>query len=69
MVLGCVTQVGEQGTDIARMATLMAKWPHSVPGMTVSRFCTSGLDAVSQASARVMAGVGASGGSDGTFWL
>ena len=57
VVLGCVTQVGEQGTDIARMATLMAKWPHAVPGMTVSRFCTSGLDAVSQASARVMAGM------------
>jgi acetyl-CoA C-acetyltransferase len=57
VVLGCVTQVGEQGTDIARMATLMAGWPDSVPGMTVSRFCTSGLDAVSQASARVMAGM------------
>ncbi|MGB0591202.1 MAG: acetyl-CoA C-acetyltransferase [Myxococcota bacterium] len=57
VVLGCVTQVGEQGTDIARMATLMAGWPDAVPGMTVSRFCTSGLDAVSQASARVMSGM------------
>lgn len=57
VVLGCVTQVGEQGTDVARMAVLMAGWPHTVPGATVSRFCTSGLDAVSQAAARVMAGM------------
>lgn len=55
LIVGCVTQVGEQGTDIARMAVLMAEWPESVPGMTVSRFCTSGLDAISQAAARVMA--------------
>ena len=52
VVLGCVTQVGEQGTDVARMAVLMAGWPNTVPGMTVSRFCTSGLDAVTQAAAR-----------------
>ena len=57
LILGCVTQVGEQGSDIARMALLMADWPESVPGMTVSRFCTSGLDAITQGSARVMAGM------------
>ena len=57
VVLGCVTQVGEQGTNIARMALLMAGWPKSVPGMTVSRFCTSGLDAITQGAARIMAGM------------
>ena len=59
VVLGCVTQVGEQGTDIARMAVLVAGWPDAVPGATVSRFCTSGLDAVTQSAARVMAGMDA----------
>ncbi len=57
VLLGCVTQVGEQGSDIARMATLMAGWPEALPGMTLSRFCTSGLDAITHAAARVMAGM------------
>lgn len=55
-MLGCVTQVGAQGANIARIASLHAGWPENVPGITVNRFCTSGLDACSLAAARIEAG-------------
>ena len=53
VVLGIATQRGEQGADLARTASLLAGWPHSVPGITVNRFCASGLDAVAMAASRV----------------
>lgn len=56
LVLGCVTQVGAQGANIARIAALHAGWPDTVPGITVNRFCTSGLDACAIAAARIAAG-------------
>lgn len=56
LVLGCVTQVKEQGANLARIAALYAGWPDHVPGMVVNRFCTSGLDACAAAAARVSAG-------------
>ena len=40
MILGCVTQHGEQAGNIAKTSALYAGWPRSVGGMTVSRFCT-----------------------------
>src|SRR5918911_2720217 len=43
VVLGCVTPIGEQGADIARTAVLYSGWDQSVPGVTQSRFCASGL--------------------------
>jgi acetyl-CoA C-acetyltransferase len=46
LVVGCVTQVREQGACIARNALLAAAWPESVTGTTVNRFCGSGLQAV-----------------------
>jgi len=55
-IIGCVTQVGEQGTCIARFATLEAGWDYRVPGVTVNRFCGSGLQAVNQAAAMIAAG-------------
>lgn len=55
VVLGCSTQVGEQGADIARTAAVWAGWD-GVSGRTVNRFCASGLDAVASAAARVIAG-------------
>jgi len=55
--LGCVTQVGEQGANIAKISALYAGWPVSVSGATVNRFCASGLDAVANAAARVHAGI------------
>ncbi|MGB1275783.1 MAG: acetyl-CoA C-acyltransferase, partial [Nannocystaceae bacterium] len=55
--LGCVTQVGDQGANIAKISALYAGWPASVSGATVNRFCASGLDAVANAAARVHAGI------------
>jgi acetyl-CoA C-acetyltransferase len=56
VVLGCVTPIGEQGSDIARIATLQAGYVHSAPGQQINRFCASGLEAVNNAAAQVMAG-------------
>ena len=56
IVLGCVTPVGEQGADIARVAALYAKWSETVAGVTQSRFCASGLESVNIAAMKVMSG-------------
>lgn len=56
VVLGCVTQVADQGANPARIAVLHAGWPDRVAGMTINRFCTSGLDACALAAARVQSG-------------
>jgi acetyl-CoA acyltransferase len=56
VVLGCVTQVGEQAFDVARGAVLAAGFPTSVPGKTVNRLCGSGLSAVADVANAVMAG-------------
>jgi acetyl-CoA C-acetyltransferase len=56
VVLGCVTPVGEQGSDIARTAVLNAGYAQNVPGKQLNRFCASGLEAVNSAAAQVMAG-------------
>lgn len=56
VVIGCVTPVGEQGADIARIAVLYAGWDESVAGVTQSRFCASGLESVNIAAMKVMSG-------------
>ncbi|GMR17368.1 MAG: acetyl-CoA C-acetyltransferase [Gammaproteobacteria bacterium] len=56
VVFGCVTPVGEQGSNIARSAVLNADFDESVPGKQLNRFCASGLEAVNTAAAQVMAG-------------
>ncbi|MSP25052.1 MAG: acetyl-CoA C-acetyltransferase [Myxococcales bacterium] len=56
VVIGCVTQVGEQGACIARNAVLAAGWPYSVTGTTVNRFCGSGLQAINFAAYGVASG-------------
>ncbi|HEY4203879.1 MAG TPA: acetyl-CoA C-acetyltransferase [Xanthobacteraceae bacterium] len=56
VVLGVVDPVGEAGGDIARFAALQAGLGTEVPGVQISRFCASGLDAVNFAAAQVMAG-------------
>ncbi|MES2148963.1 MAG: acetyl-CoA C-acetyltransferase [Pseudomonadota bacterium] len=56
VVLGCVTPVGEQGADIARVAVLAAGYDEQVSGVQVNRFCASGLEACNMAAAQVMAG-------------
>ena len=56
VIVGCVTQVGEQGLNIARGAVLAAGLPIEVPGATVNRFCGSGLQAVNSAAQAVLSG-------------
>jgi len=56
VVAGCVTQAGVQGADIARMAVLLAGWPQVVSGVSLNRFCGSGLQAVNFALQGVMSG-------------
>ena len=53
VILGCVTQMKDQGANIAKTAATYAGLPYSVPGMTINRFCTSGLDAISIAASKV----------------
>ncbi|MEU4804645.1 thiolase family protein [Actinosynnema sp. NPDC023587] len=56
VVLGDANQAGEDNRNVARMATLLAGWPTSVPGTTVNRLCGSGMDAVMQASRTIAVG-------------
>jgi len=56
VVFGCVTPIGEQGADIARVAALTANYAQTVPGKQINRFCASGLEAVNTAAAQVMSG-------------
>ncbi len=56
VVLGCVSPVGEQGADIARVAALVAGYAESVPGKQINRFCASALESVNTAAAQVMSG-------------
>ena len=56
VVVGCVTQVSDQGACIARTAVLRSGYGDGPPGQTVNRFCGSGLEAVNQAAALVASG-------------
>ncbi len=56
VIVGCASQVDEQGADIARTSALLAGWGDRVPGLTINRFCASGIDAVAHAAARLRAG-------------
>jgi acetyl-CoA C-acetyltransferase len=56
MAIGCVTQVKEQGACIARNALIAAEWPEDVTGVTVNRFCGSGLEAVNMIAGKIGAG-------------
>ena len=56
VVMGCVVPVGEQGGNVGRMAVLQADYAQRVAGVQLNRYCGSGLEAVSFAAAKVMAG-------------
>ncbi len=56
VVLGVVSPIGDQGSDIAKTAALEAGYPDTVAGVQLNRFCASGLEAVNQAAARVRSG-------------
>lgn len=57
VVVGCVSEVQEQGANIARNALLAADWPLEVTGVTLNRFCGSGLQAVNFAAMGVLSGM------------
>jgi len=55
VIIGCASQNAEQGANIARTATMLAGRGH-VPGVSINRFCASGIDAVATAAARIRGG-------------
>ncbi len=56
VILGCVTPIGEQGANVARVAAINANYAQTVPGKQLNRFCASGLEAVNSAASQIMAG-------------
>jgi acetyl-CoA acyltransferase len=58
VIMGCAMPEAEQGMNVARIATLRAGLPHTVPAQTVNRFCSSGLQTVALAAQQIMAGMG-----------
>ncbi len=58
VLLGCANPEGATGTNIARQAALRAGLPVTVPGATVNRFCSSGLQTIAMAAQRIIAGEG-----------
>jgi len=58
VILGCVTQAGEDCRNVARFAALMAGLPPTTPAVTVNRLCASGLQAVTDAARAITAGEG-----------
>jgi acetyl-CoA C-acetyltransferase len=56
LVLGCVTPIGDQGADIAKVSAIAAGLADTTGGVQLNRFCASGLEAVNQAAQRVRAG-------------
>lgn len=56
VIAGCAMPEAEQGMNVARIALLLAGLPDSVPGMTINRFCSSGLQAVAMAADRIRLG-------------
>lgn len=58
VILGCANQAGEDNRNVARMCALLAGLPHSVPGETVNRLCSSGLSAIIHANRAIKAGDG-----------
>jgi acetyl-CoA C-acetyltransferase len=59
VIIGCANPEGATGWNIARQIAIRAGCPNSVPGMTVNRFCSSGLQTIALAAQRIMAGEGA----------
>ena len=56
VVVGCAMPEGEQGMNVARIGVLLAGLPDSVPAVTINRFCSSGLQAISMAADRIRNG-------------
>jgi acetyl-CoA acyltransferase len=56
VILGCAMPEAESGTNMARIAAIRAGLPDQVPGVTINRFCSSGLQAIAMAAERIKAG-------------
>jgi len=56
VITGCAMPEGEQGMNVARIGLLLAGFPDTVPGLTINRFCSSGVQAVADAAARIRLG-------------
>src|ERR1700732_421650 len=56
VILGCATPEAESGMNMARIAALRAGLPDSVPGVTINRFCSSGLQAIAMAAEKIRSG-------------
>ena len=56
VILGCAMPEAESGTNVARIAALRAELPDSVPGVTINRFCSSGLQAIAMAAEKIRSG-------------
>src|SRR5579859_547601 len=56
VIIGCAMPEGESGGNMARQSLLRAGLPDAVPGMTINRFCSSGLQAIALAADRIRAG-------------
>src|SRR5512144_2544731 len=56
VIMGCANQAGEDNRNVARMASLLAGLPVTVPGTTVNRLCASGLDALVMAARTIAVG-------------
>jgi acetyl-CoA acetyltransferase len=56
VILGCAFPEGSQGLNVARAVALYSGFPHTVPGMTVNRFCSSGVQAIALACERILTG-------------
>ena len=57
LVVGCAMPEAEQGMNIARVIGLTAGLPDAVPGVTINRFCSSGLETIATAASKIMAGI------------
>jgi acetyl-CoA acyltransferase len=56
VIIGCAMPEGEQGFNLGRIVALRAGLPNSVPGLTINRFCSSGLQSIAFAAERIMSG-------------
>jgi acetyl-CoA acyltransferase len=56
VAIGCVTQLGDQSSNVARFATLAAGWPHEIPAVTINRACGSSQQALDYAATAVLSG-------------
>jgi len=56
VIIGCAMPEGEQGLNLGRIVALRAGLPDSVPGLTVNRFCASGLQSIAMAAERILSG-------------